>query len=76
MNLAPLDHIVVTASSNISASSIIDTSPASAQAVFSRFLSTFYILRQVSSVIRFTTLYLAVVVDLVGYGVGNPTWKY
>jgi len=39
----------VTASSNISASSIIDTSPASAQAAFSRFgcLITFYILRQV-----------------------------
>lgn len=43
-NLAPLDHIVVTASSNISASSIIDTSPASAQAAFSRFWLSYHVL--------------------------------
>jgi len=35
-DLAPFDHIVVTASSRTTASSIPDTSPETAQAAFSR----------------------------------------
>lgn len=42
--LAPLDHIIVTASSSGSASSIIATSPASAQAAFSRFWLSYHVL--------------------------------
>ena len=43
-DLAPLDHILVTASSGTSASSITDTSPEIAQAAFNRFWISYHIL--------------------------------
>lgn len=43
-NLAPLNHIVVTASSGTSASSIPETSPETAQAAFSRFWMSYHVL--------------------------------
>ncbi|MBD1918336.1 MULTISPECIES: SDR family oxidoreductase [Cyanophyceae] len=43
-DLAPLDHIVVTASSGMAASSIPDTSPETAQAAFSRFWMSYHVL--------------------------------
>ena len=51
-DLAPLDHIVVTASSNASATSIVDTSPAIAQAAFSRLWMCYHVLHYAAGVVR------------------------
>ncbi len=51
-DLAPLDHIVVTASSNGSASSIIDTSPTEAQNAFSRFWLSYHVLHFAPGIVR------------------------
>ncbi|MBD2465698.1 SDR family oxidoreductase [Oscillatoria sp. FACHB-1407] len=51
-DLAPLDHIIVTASSGTSASSIPETSPEIAQAAFSRFWMSYHVLHFAPKVMR------------------------
>ena len=51
-DLAPLDHIVVTAASSGSASSIVDTSPTDAQNAFSRFWLSYHVLHFAPGMVR------------------------
>jgi NAD(P)-dependent dehydrogenase (short-subunit alcohol dehydrogenase family) len=51
-DLAPLDHIVVTASSGTSASSIPETSPETVQAAFSRFWMSYHVLHYALNVMH------------------------